>query len=87
MKTIWSSFHKIKANIFFKRLPTIRTVPKSYRKIIERDTSDSSNTQMHVHPLSIRGTGNSIQCGGANLVYGPKGDISITIPCTDAMYI
>jgi len=32
------------------------------------------------HPLSILGTGISIKCGGAKIVYGPKGDISITIP-------
>jgi hypothetical protein len=42
---------------------------------------------MHVHPLSIRGTGISIKCGGAKLVFVPNGDISISIHYTDARLI
>jgi hypothetical protein len=46
---------------------TVRTVPKSNRKIVERVEIDISNRQIHDRSLSWLGTGTSIKSGGVKL--------------------
>jgi hypothetical protein len=40
---------------------TVRTFPKSNRKIVERSEIDTTNTQIHDHSLSCLGTCTSIK--------------------------
>ena len=47
---------------------TVRTVPKSNRKIVDRGKIKIPNTHMPVCSLSYLGTGTSIKSGGANIV-------------------
>ena len=51
-----------------KKYNTAGTVPKSNIKIVERDTVDTPNTQIHNRSLSWLGTGTSIKSGGAKIV-------------------
>jgi hypothetical protein len=44
------------------------TLLVSNRKIIERCKIDTTNTQIHDHPLSRLGTGTSIRSDGVKLV-------------------
>jgi len=53
-----------------KKYHTVRTVPKSNRKIVERGKIDTLCTQLNVLPLSCTGT--SIKSGGAKLVLWAK---------------
>jgi hypothetical protein len=48
------------------------TVPKSNRKIVERDKIDTSNTQMHDRSFHLLGTGTSIKSGVVKLVLRDK---------------
>ena len=47
-----------------KKYPTIRTVPKSNRKIRNRCKIDTPNTHIHDCSLSWLGTGTSIKNNG-----------------------
>ena len=53
----------------YKRCHTAGTIPKSNRKIVERDKIDTSNTQVHDRSLSWCGTGTLINSGGVNFMY------------------
>jgi hypothetical protein len=53
----------------YKRCDTAGTIPKSNRKIVERDKIDTSNTQVHDRSLSWCGTGTLINSGGVNFMY------------------
>jgi hypothetical protein len=46
---------------------TVRTIPKSTIKIVERDRIDTANTQIHDRSLSWLGTGMSIKTGRVKL--------------------
>ena len=50
-----------------KKYHTVRTVPKSNRKIAERCKIDTPNTQMHDLTLFLLGTGTSVTNGGVIL--------------------
>ena len=50
-----------------KKYHTVRTVPKSSRKIVERGKIDTPNTQMHDLSLFRLGTGTSVTNGGVIL--------------------
>jgi hypothetical protein len=49
-----------------KKYRTAGKVPKSNRKIVERDKVVTLST--HIHDLSCSGTGTSLESGGFNLV-------------------
>jgi len=51
-----------------KKYHTVRTIPKSNIKIVERSKLDTPNTQIHDHSLSWLGTGTSIKRGRVKLV-------------------
>ena len=51
---------------------TVRTIPKSSIRIIERGKFDIPNTQIHDRWLPWLGTGSSINSGGDKLFYGQK---------------
>ena len=44
-----------------KNYHTVRTVPKSKRRIVERDQIYTPNTQIHDHSIPWLGTGTSIK--------------------------
>ena len=46
---------------------TLRIIPKSNIKIVEREIIDATNTQIHDRRLSWLGTGTSIKSGGVKL--------------------
>jgi len=50
-----------------KKYHTLGIVPKSNRKIVERDKIDTPHTQIHNHSLYWLNTGNLIQSGGVKL--------------------
>jgi hypothetical protein len=47
---------------------TVGTVPKSNRKIVERDEIDTINTHIHDCSFSWFGTGTSVESGWVKLV-------------------
>jgi len=47
---------------------TVRTVPNSSRKFVDRNKIDSRNTQIYDRSLSWLDTGTSIKSGGVKLV-------------------
>ena len=51
-----------------KKYHTVRTVPKSNRKIAERGKIDTPNTQIYDGSLFMLGTGTSIKSGRVKLV-------------------
>jgi hypothetical protein len=55
------------------------TLLASNRKIIERCKIDTTNTQIHDHPLSKLGTGTSIRSDGVKLVWWAQANILFNI--------
>jgi hypothetical protein len=55
-----------------KKYHTVRTVPKSNRKIVKRYKIDILSTYTHDCPLSWLGTGTSMKGDRVKLVYEPK---------------
>ena len=51
-----------------KEYHTVGTTPKSYIKIVERDTIKPTNIPIHDHSLSRFDTDTSIKSGGVKLV-------------------
>ena len=61
-----------------KKYQTVRTVPKSNRKIVETEALLIPPTDVHDHPLSWLGTDTSIKSGGVKLaLWDQKKRISI----------
>jgi hypothetical protein len=50
-----------------KKYHTVRTIPNSNRKIVERSKFDTPNSKMHYHSLSWLDTGTSINRDGVKL--------------------
>jgi hypothetical protein len=48
---------------------TVGTIPNLNIKIAERGNIDTPSTQIHESPLSCLGTGTSIKCDEAKLVF------------------
>ena len=57
-----------------KKYHTVRTVPKSNRKIAERGKIDTPNTQIYDGSLFMLGTGTSIKSGRVKLVWCAQKD-------------
>ena len=67
-----SLFRKCPIKWTTKKYYTVGTIPKSYRKIIERDQMNTLITQIHEHLLFWLGTGISLKSGGAKPVLWVK---------------
>ena len=55
------------ANERKKNYHTVRTIPKSNIKIVERDKIDTPDTQIHDRPLSSQIAGTSVKRGGVKI--------------------